>query len=665
MPNQLNNTQPEQIIKQCQLLIKKGQLSEASEKLHQLLIENPDHIEGMYSLAVCQRKQKQYSKAIENFEKILAKVPDHARSYQEQGHIYKSLGKTTKAIAAFEKAVTLNPALFGSWHVLADEPSYPMRQDAQKHFDWLSSLPPELVSVSSLIYQKQLHRAEWICRHFLKSNPHHPEAMRLLAELGSKFQILDDAEFLLASCLQFEPNFKRARLDYVHVLHKRQKFNKALEQAQILLDSDPDNSNFNVGLGNAQQATGDFNAAINSFENVLQKNPDNYSVQLTLGHALKTMGRVEDAINAYRNSYTIKPDFGDAYWSLANLKTYRFTAQERQQMREQEANLATSVNDKIHFCFALGKDLEDSEQFDEAFSFYLRGNKLKNELDRFDSKGMDISFDIQKNLFDAAFFAKNKQAGCPAPDPIFIVGLPRAGSTLLEQILSSHSQVDGTMELANIIGLAHRLSGRQSTQEPPKYPSILNKVSAEDITKMGELYIEETQHHRQGAMFFIDKMPNNFRHIALIHLILPNAKIIDARRDPMSCCFSGFKQLFGEGQQFSYDLTDIGHYYRSYVEIMDHWDKELPGKILRVQYEDVVDDLETQVRRILDYCGLPFEQACIDFHKNKRAVRTPSSEQVRQPIYKSGLEQWRNYEEQLAPLKLALENSTIKEKTSD
>ena len=654
LPDQLKNAQPEQVIKQCQLLINKGRLSEASENLKNMIAQNPGHIEGIYCLAVCQRKQQKYIQSMDNLDQVLVQVPNHGRAHQEQGFIHKALGETSKAIAAFEKAVGLNPALFGSWRVLADEPDYSNRQEAKKHVDWLSSLPPALVSVSSLIYQKQLHRAERLCRHFLKDNPHQPEAMRLLAELGNKFQILDDAEFLLASCLQLEPNYKRARLDYVHVLHKRQKFHKALEQAKILLDSDPNNSNLKIGLGNAQQATGDFAAAISTFESVLHSTEDNYSIHLTLGHALKTMGRVEDAIKAYRKSYDIKPDFGDAFWSLANLKTYRFTADERQQMRDQEANFSTDISDRIHFCFALGKDLEDSKQFDEAFSFYQRGNKLKSEQDKYDSKPLDVSFDIQKNNFDAAFFERNKQAGCPAPDPIFIVGLPRAGSTLLEQILSSHSQVDGTMELANIIGLAHHLNGRQVKQDTPRYPGNLNKISADDLTKMGELYIEETQHHRQGAMFFIDKMPNNFRHIALIQLILPNAKIIDARRDSLSCCFSGFKQLFGEGQQFSYDLADIGHYYRSYVEIMDHWDKVLPGKILRVQYEDVVADLETQVRRILDYCGLPFEQACIDFHSNKRAVRTPSSEQVRQPIYQSGLEQWRNYESHLEPLKKAL-----------
>jgi tetratricopeptide (TPR) repeat protein len=654
LPNQLKNLQPDQVIKQCQLLIQKGHLSQAAKHLEDMLADNPGHIEGVYCLAVCQRKQQKYNLAMASLDQIIIKQPDHGRAHQEQGYTHKAMANTNQAIASFEKAVALNPALFGSWRVLADQPGYPMRQEAKQRADWLSSLPPALVSVSSLIYQKQLHRAEWLCRHFLKDNPHQPEAMRLLAELGTKFQILDDAEFLLASCLEFEPNYKRARLDYVHVLHKRQKFNKALEQAKILLDSDPKNATFKIGLGNAQQATGDFEAAISTFESVLDSNAANYSIYLTLGHALKTMGRVEDAIQAYRKSYDLKPDFGDAFWSLANLKTYRFTSDERQQMREQEASATTAINDKIHFCFALGKDLEDSELFDEAFSFYHRGNKLKSEQDRFDRKSLEVSFARQMNDFDAAFFKRNEQAGCSAPDPIFIVGLPRAGSTLLEQILSSHSQVDGTMELANIIGLAHRLNGRQATQDKPQYPGILKDISADDLTRMGERYIEETQHHRQGAMFFIDKMPNNFRHIALINLILPNAKIIDARRDALSCCFSGFKQLFGEGQQFSYDLEDIGHYYRSYVELMDHWDKALPGKILRVQYEDVVADLDTQVRRILDYCGLPFEQACIDFHQNKRAVRTPSSEQVRQPIYQSGLEQWRNYESHLGPLKKAL-----------
>ncbi|MCF6196931.1 MAG: sulfotransferase [Emcibacter sp.] len=654
MTEKSENSVLDNMLYQGQLLIQRGNFSEASALFDKLLSDNPGHIEGLYSLAVCLRKQKKYTQALTTIEQVLASEADHGRANQEQGYIYQALSQPAQAIAALEKAVALNPALFGSWEALIKEPSYAKRQEAQQHLAWLSSLPPELVSVASLINQKKLYQAEQLCRNFLKGHPRNTEAMRLLAELGSKFHILDDAEFLLASCLEFDPDFRRARLDYVHILQKRQKFHKALEQAQILLRTDPDNTDFQSCLGNALQATGDFEAAIGTFENILKITPDNHQIQLMQGHALKTVGRVDDAVAAYQGSYRIKPDYGDAFWSLANLKTYRFSLAERQQMRDQEANPSTSIDDKIHLCFALGKDLEDSEEFEEAFSYYSRGNALRNDQDRFDRKSVDAGLDAQKEKFDAAFFKSRAGAGCPAPDPIFIVGLPRAGSTLLEQILASHSQIDGTMELANIIGLSHRLNGRKIRQDNPRYPGILNEISSDDLRKMGENYMEDTQYHRQGAAFFIDKMPNNFRHIALIHLILPNAKIIDARRHPLSCCFSGFKQLFGEGQQFSYNLEDIGHYYRRYVEVMDHWDKELPGRILRVQYEDVVADLEVQVRRILDYCGLPFEQACLDFYKTKRAVRTPSSEQVRQPIYKSGTEQWQNFEPYLDPLKKAL-----------
>ncbi len=654
MTEETENSLLDNVIQQGQMLIQRGNFSVASVLLNELLLDNPGHIEGLYCLAVCQRKQMKYPEALATIEQMIAKAPDHGRAHQEKGYIYQAMDESPKAIASLEMAVELNPALFGSWEALIKEPTYAKRQEAQQHLDWLSTLPPELVSVASLINQKKLYQAEQLCRQFLKSHPRNTEAMRLLAELGSKFHILDDAEFLLASCLEFDPDFRRARLDYVNILQKRQKFHKALEQAQILLKTDPDNVYFQSSLGNAQQAVGDFEGAISTFKRILKSTPDNHQIHLIHGHALKTMGRVDDAVASYQGSYGVKPDYGDAFWSLANLKTYRFSAEERQQMRDQEASAATSLDDRVHLCFALGKDLEDSECFEEAFSYYARGNALRNDQDRFDRKSIDVGLDTQKSQFDAAFFKSREGVGCAAPDPIFIVGLPRAGSTLLEQILSSHSQVDGTMELSNIIGLSHQLNGRKLDQDNPLYPGNLKEIPSEVLTKMGENYIEDTRYHRQGAAFFIDKMPNNFRHIALIQLILPNAKIIDARRHPLSCCFSGFKQLFGEGQQFSYALDDIGHYYHSYVEVMDHWDRELPGRILRVQYEDVIGDLETQVRRILDYCGLPFEQACLDFHKSKRAVRTPSSEQVRQPIYKSGMDQWENFESFLDPLKKAL-----------
>ena len=310
--------------------------------------------------------------------------------------------------------------------------------------------------------------------------------------------------------------------------------------------------------------------------------------------------------------------------------------------------------DRIHLCFSLGKAYEDREEYESSFTFYERGNRLKQEDSRYDPEKFESEFEVQKSLFDEAFFEARQNVGCDDPSPIFVVGLPRAGSTLIEQILASHSEIDGTMELANVIGLAHRLNGRKRLKDAQPYPAVLSTLPEEEFRRFGERFIHDTRYHRAGGSRFIDKMPNNFRHIALIKLMLPNAKIIDARREPMACCFSGFKQLFAEGQEFTYGLDLIGRYYRGYVDVMAHWDQVLPGTVLRVQHEDVLTDLETQVRRMLDYLELPFEAACLEFYNTERAVRTPSSEQVRQPLFTTAVQQWQNYEAYLDPLKQAL-----------
>jgi tetratricopeptide (TPR) repeat protein len=383
--------------------------------------------------------------------------------------------------------------------------------------------------------------------------------------------------------------------------------------------------------------------------------PGNPGVNLTYGHALKTVGRQPDAIEAYRRAYQTKTDYGDAYWSLANLKTYRFEDAELAQMREREASPLIALEDRYHLCFALGKALEDRGDYPEAFAYYERGNQLKRDELRYTPDRLTAEMQRQRELVTREVLKRHAGAGSQAPDPIFIVGLPRAGSTLLEQILASHSQVEGTMELPNILSLAHKLERRRAAGEEPEYPANLAQLSAEDLTRFGEDYIRDTRIYRkEGTPFFIDKMPNNFRHIGLIRMILPNAKIIDARRSAMGCCFSGFKQLFAEGQEFTYGLKEVGTYYRDYVALMDHWDQVLPGKVLLTRYEEVVGDLEGQVRRLLDYCGLPFEQACLDFHQTDRAVRTASSEQVRQPLYTSGVDQWENFSAHLGPLRETL-----------
>lgn len=653
--NTQKNSELDALLVEIKKLIQKSEFGAATDHLNQVLASSPEHIDAHYLLAVCQRKLEQHSQALATLQNLRNIDPGHTHALQECAYNFQALGQNSDAIKAFEDAVTNNPALHGAWNALSQMPDYEGRENALRQLQWLQSLPPELVSVSSLIHQKKLHKAELLCRQYLKREPHHPEAMRLLAELGSEFNILDDAEFLLQKCLEFKPDYLRARLDYVSVLHRRQKFSDALAQSKVLLDSDPSNIGFEISFGNCRQATGDFDGAIQVYKKVIAKYTSNPSVHLALGHALKTIGDTSEAIEAYKAANVAQADYGDAYWSLANLKTYEFSESEINIMLKHEQSASINDLDRVQIRFALGKAYEDRKEYADSFKFYQLGNKLKTNELSYEADLVKAGLAFQKSHLDAAFFAERQSFGHDDASPIFIVGLPRAGSTLLEQILASHSQVDGTMELANVISMAHRFNGRQTVNDIPRYPSVLADLPEQGFKNLGQQYIDDTQGHRQGGAYFIDKMPNNFRHIAMIHLMLPNAKIIDARREPMACCFSGYKQLFAEGQEFSYSMADIGEYYGEYVDVMNHWDEVLPGRILRVQHEDVLDDLEGQVHRILDYCGLPFEQACVDFHKNKRAVRTPSSEQVRQPIYKSGVDLWRNYEKFLGPLKSALE----------
>ena len=648
------DTNVDSLLHQAKQDLRKGELNRAIEALDSVLLREQNHQEALYFLAVCQRKQQSYDNALECLKRLADAYPEYGRAYQEYGHTYAELNQHQKAVENFAIAVTHNPYLIASWRFLASHfaanKNALKADEANRHVQHLSSLPPELVSVNSFIADNKIHMAEQLCRQYLQKHKHHPEAMRLLAEIGSRLQILDDAEFLLEKCVEFYPEFHHARSDYVQVLHKRQKFEKALIEAKVLYAADKNNPVFELSLASCYQAVGRFDEALETYDRILLRDQSNPSVYAARGHALKTVGKTEQAISSYRQAYELVPSYGDAYWSLANLKTYSFTESEITQMREQQLLRSTTTDDKIHLCFALGKALEDQMQYAESFDFYKLGNQLKQDSSKYSTDILIAEFDEQKSLFTREFFEQRQGFGCDSIAPIFIVGLPRAGSTLLEQILASHSKVDGTMELANVIGLANRLGGRATIHKQAQYPSILENLAADDFNKFGRDFISDTQIHRQSGVFFIDKMPNNFRHIALIHLMLPNAKIIDARREPMACCFSGFKQLFAEGQEFTYGLDSIGAYYEAYVDLMNHWDNVLPNRILRVHHEDVIDDLDGQVRRILKHCGLDFEQSCVDFHKTERAVRTPSSEQVRQPIYKSSVQQWQNYESYLEPL---------------
>ena len=638
--------------------IQSGNFVAARELLERLLADYPNHSEALYFVSVALRYEGNLEGALASLQKLIDIEPSYGRAWQERGHTLLAFNDTAGARAAFQQAVRQNSSLIASWRLLAEltnRDTDPKAYDSFKdQFERLAALPPELLGVRNMMEEGKLAKAEQLCRSFLQRHPKNIEGMRLLADLGVKTHVLDDAEFILESALVYEPNNKLVRFDYMNVLYKRQKFELCMAQAEILLEGEPDNNKYRFAYANQCVAVGRFDEALALYNEFVELDPNAAPAHLLRGHALKTVGRVDEAVEAYRAVYRAKSDFGDAFWSLANLKTYRFEDAEIAQMREKQHAESTSVDDKIHLCFALGKAMEDAQDYQSAAEHYLLGNQLKNAQTQYDKDRMTFKLAQQRTVCTARMFENFGDAGCSAPDPIFIVGLPRAGSTLLEQILASHSLVDGTLELNNIPAIAHRLNGRRMVNEEPRYPMILNHLTPDMAQKLGQTYIDETQIHREGGQFFIDKMPNNFRDVGLIKMILPNAKVIDARRHPMSCCFSGFKQLFFEGQEFTYGLSEIGTYYRDYVELMDHWDEVLPGFILRVQHEDLVDDLETQVRRMLNFCGLPFEQSCIDFHKTKRNVRTPSSEQVRQPIFRTALDAWQNYEPWLDPLKEAL-----------
>jgi tetratricopeptide (TPR) repeat protein len=451
------------------------------------------------------------------------------------------------------------------------------------------------------------------------------------------------------------PDYRLARAEYAEVLIELHKYQQARQELDRLVREDPGHQLHYQGLqATADVGLGEHERAVALYREVLQGTAADADTHLSIAHALKTLGRREEAIESYRTAAACRPGFGDAYWSLANLKTYRFTEHEFMQLRALQDQSTLATADRYHLHFALAKALEDRSEYAESFGLYERGNALKRLESRYRPEIIENNTRQQIQVCSADFFASRRGCGLTDPDPIFIVGLPRSGSTLIEQILASHSQIEGTQELPNIQQIVANLRGRDPDLTNPRYPRNLAEMQLEEFALLGRQYLSATRIYRTGRPYFIDKMPNNFRHLGLIHLMLPNAKIIDARREPMACCFSNFKQLFAKGQEFTYSIEDIARYYRTYLELMRHWDQVLPGRVLRVQHEDVVEDLEGNVRRLLQFCGLAYEPQCVEFHKTVRSVRTASSEQVRRPIFREGLDQWKHFEPWLEPLRAAL-----------
>ncbi len=663
MPDQPAPSPIESEVRRIRNLLDTRQFAAALGAAEALAVQVPENRDVLLMRAISQRFLGRIDAALETLEQLETHHPGYSALYQERGHCFVIRKDAPRAIEAFLRAVNINPALPMSWSML--EGLYRMTGDsanqatAAAHVATLKNLPPEVVAATSLFSDGDLALAEPLIRGYLIQHGDHIEAMRLLARIALKRDVPEDAEVLLAAVLERAPDYQPARLDYVNALLSRQKHFLGREEAAKLVAADPENRQYKTLYATACVGLGEHERAVTLYRELLDGAARSADLHLSVAHCLKTLGRTAEAVEAYRAAAEARGDYGDAYWSLANLKTYRFTDAEIVRMRAEEGAPSIALVDRYHLCFALGKAFEDRGEYAESFAYYERGNYLKKSESGYRPEPIERNTRLQIAVCTPDLFARRGGLGAPDPDPIFIVGLPRSGSTLLEQILASHSKVQGTQELADIPRIVHDLQGREVHSENPLYPGVLEKLQDPDFLTLGRRYLDETRVYRDSRPFFIDKMPNNFRHVGLIRLILPNAKIIDARREPMACCFSNFKQLFASGQEFTYSIEDIARYYRTYLELMRHWDRVLPGHILRIQHEDVVDDLETHVRRILDFCGLEFEPACVEFHKTARSVRTASSEQVRRPIFREGLDQWRHFEPWLGPLKEALGDALV------
>ncbi|MBV8876383.1 MAG: sulfotransferase [Gammaproteobacteria bacterium] len=649
-------------IQEIRELLKARRFAEAADKAARLVTAAPTHRDGLYMLALAQRQQQRLREALATLEQLERHHPKFSRLFQERGHCYVALKDAPQAIAAYRRAVEINATLSATWSML--EGLYRMLGDmrnaafAASQVATLKALPPPVMTATNLYCEGDRASAERIVRAFLLEHGDHIEAMRLLARIGMDAEVYDDAEVLLAAVLERMPDYTAARHDYAWVLLARNKYREARAQLDRLLASDPANRDLRTLRATATAGLGEHENALELYRKLLREAPaegrEAADLHLSAAHALKTLGQQSEAIEEYRAAARARPGFGDAYWSLANLKTYRFTDAELAQMQAAEGAASAAVVDRYHLCFALGKAHEDRAQYAESWGCYERGNALVRAASRYRPEPVELNTANQQRICTREFFRARAGYGVASNEPILIIGLPRSGSTLIEQILASHSQVEGTQELADIPRFVLELQGREPDLENPRYPAILADLPGEAFVQLATRYLEDTRIYRSGRPRFIDKMPNNFRHLGLVHLMFPNAKVIDARREPMACCFGIYKQLFARGQEFAYSIPDIARYYRTYLELMEHWDRVLPGRVLRVHHEDLVEDLEGGVRRILEHCELAFEPACVEFHRTQRSIRTASSEQVRQPIFREGLDQWRQFEPWLAPLRAAL-----------
>jgi tetratricopeptide (TPR) repeat protein len=634
----------------------------AAEQASEILKAAPGHPHARLILGAAHRIGGQTRLALEILEPLACELPRSAAAHLELAVARGEAGCVSEAIASLRHALKLKPDSADAWRLLADQLDLAGdsvgADQARARYLGAATQDPRLMEAAALLVRNELPHAEARLRSHLAGYPTDVAALRMLAEVAGRLRRYGDAQTLLERCLDLSPSFDAARHNYAVVLNRQGKAAAALPQVDALLAKEPRNPGYRNLKAAVLANLGDYAESIQVYEAVLKDFPRQPKIWMSYGHSLKTARRHDDSVAAYRRAIAMQPTLGEAYWSLANLKTFRFSDGDVLALRSALERDDLSDEDRLHFEFALAKALEDAGSYEQSFVHYAKGNAVRRALHPFRAEENKRFVRHSKALFTGDFFASRTGGGWPDRSPIFIVGMPRAGSTLLEQILSSHSLVEGTMELPDLPAIARDLAGRDGRGGPDDEAAFFETVAALDpaeLRGLGERYLATTRSYRKSAApFFIDKMPNNWLYIGLIHLILPNAKIIDARRHPLGCCFSAFKQHFARGQNFSYDLADLGRYYRDYVDLMAHTDSALPGRVHRVFYESMIENTEAEIRRLLDYCALPFEEQCLRFYENERAVRTASSEQVRRPIFRDGMDHWRHYEPWLGPLKEAL-----------
>ena len=642
----MSEQQPRKVFERAISLLKGGARAEAEALCRDALARDPGDINFVALLGSILADRGALEEAAECLGRAVRAAPGHAKAQEDLGTILLNLDRAADALPHLQKARELRPPHAALLNKLAGAHQKLGRIDEadglRKEASAMSPSQAKLDEATRLFVSGHFRESEKMAQELVRENPRDVNAALLLARLAINANCFEDAKALLEKIIEMAPRFIAAWHDLGTVLKELHQYEQAVSVLERALELDPRNALTHYYLGAALAMAAQPEKAVGAYQQAVEIDPELTGAHIGLGHVLKTVGDQERGIAAYRRAIELRPNFGETYYSLANLKTFRFSESDIEDMTARLANEQLPVDCRVHFAFSLGKAFEDQKQYDQAFEYYALANQLHRDTIAYDPVQTEVAHQRMREIFSAEFFrsCSERATGCPAPDPIFILGLPRSGSTLLEQILASHSLVDGTSELPDISMIAQGLTQPRSGAV---FPQCVPDLSDDTLRQLGERYLEQTRRHRAGAPFFTDKMPNNFAYVGFIKTILPNAKIIDARRHPMDSCFGCFKQHFAKGQTFSYDLFELGEFYLEYHQLMEHWDQVLPGQVLRMQYEEVVDDLEQQVRRLLEFCGLPFEEACVQFHETKRAVRTASSEQVRQPIYRGSVQTWKRY----------------------